>query len=103
MPYRGDKYCNDCFTKRKNNASDYNTEDIFEKNWGLYLVPFIGQGLLVGRGLKSIIYPGGIVYHVYTNGRHEKWSSNSKDSYNKQKCDDCSNYVCSYYQLEDYE
>ena len=102
MPYTGDKYCDNCFNTRKNKASDYNTEDIFEKNWGLYFIPGIGQGLLVGRGIKSIIYPDGLVYHVYTDGRHEKWSKHNKDCYNKEKCDSCNNYVELYYQLRDY-
>ena len=103
MPYTGDKYCDNCFDKRKNEASDYNIEDIFDKNWGLYFVPFVGLGLLAGRGVKSIIYPEGLIYHVYADGRHEKWSKNKKDSYNKQKCNNCSNFVESYYQLENYD
>ena len=74
----------------------------FEKNWGFYFVPVIGVGLLAGRGVKSIIYPEGLVYHIYTEGRHEKWSKHSKDCYNKEKCDSCNNYVELYYQLRDY-
>ena len=103
MPYIGDKYCENCFSERKSNAKDYDTEDIFEKNWGVYFVPVVGLALLAGRGIKSATtYPGGLIYHVYTDGRHEKWSNNNKDCYNKQKCDNCCNFVEQYYRLEDF-
>ena len=103
MPYIGDKYCVNCFSQRKSNAKDYNTENIYKKNSGLYLIPYVGLGLLAARAIKAATtYHGGIIYHVYTDGRHEKWSNNNKDIYNKQKCNKCYNFVEKYYQLEDY-
>ena len=103
MPYKGDKYCDNCFCSRKNYASNYHEEEIFKKNWGLYLIPNYGMGLLIARGVQSLTYPGGIVYHVYTEGRHEQWSKNKKGKDNMKKCDKCNTWATLYYQLETYE
>ena len=103
MPYTGDKFCCTCFDKRKDSASNYHYENTFKNNWGLYFIPCVREGLLIAKGIKSLEYPGGNVYHVYTCGRHEKWSKNEKGANNLQKCNECNNYVSSYYQLEAYE
>ncbi len=103
MPYTGDKFCCDCFDKRKHSASNYHCENIFKRNWGLYFIPGVREGLLIANGIKSFNFPGGYVYHVYISGKHEKWSKNEKGGNNMQKCDECRNIVQNYYQLEAYE
>ena len=101
MPYKDDKYCENCFNTRKNKASNYNVEDFLSDNWGLNFLPIIG--IFGARGIKTIVFPDGLIYHVYIEGRHEKWSKNNKNSNNLKKCDNCSSFVSTYYQLENYE
>ena len=103
MPYIGDKFCCDCFDKRKSSASKYHYENIFKRNWGLYFIPVVRDALLISNGIKCLDFPGGNIYHVYIRGRHEKWSKNEKGANNMQKCDECSNFVSNYYKLEEYE
>ena len=104
MPYTGDRYCSDCFEERKNKASNYTYENIFDdhpiRTFGISLIPFIGLGVNIGTMIK---YPNGDCDHLYIEGRHEKWSRNSKDSNNMKKCDNCSQFVTYYHQLENWE
>lgn len=100
----GDKFCNVCFNNRKKSASNYHEENLLKKNWGLYFIPIAGPYIAIGKGIQStVLYPGGNIYHVYIQGRHEKWSKHNKDSSNLQKCENCNKFVCSYYQLRNYE
>ena len=89
------------FWIEKKKASNYNEEDFLDENWGLTILPIVG--LFGIKGIKTIIYPDGCVYHVYTEGYHEKWSRNNKNSNNLKKCDNCSKFVSTYYQLENYD
>ena len=100
MPRTGDKYCENCFGKRKGIAQSSFTEDFENKDWGLYLIPVVGLITLVGKKLK---YPNGYRYHLYVNGYHERWSKNFRDSYEKQKCYSCGYYDTVYYELESWD
>ncbi len=100
MPTRN---CSSCFDKRKERASSIDCEEILATNYGLYFVPFVNIAFLANKGVKHIIYPDGYIYHVYINGYHEKWSKHSKDSYHKEKCDECYTFNTDYYELESKE
>ena len=97
--FEGDFLCNDCFTRRKNTASSSSCQDLLEKNWGLYLVPFVGLGLFASRLKKDLIDNCNEVWHVYTNGRHEVWHDSRTNDYNKKKCKECNDYYSYFYEL----
>ena len=95
--------CSNCFAKRKNEASRTHEEEILATNYGLYFIPFVGLGALAVKGLKHVVYTDGWIYHVYSNGYHEKWSKHSSSGSNMKKCDDCYQYETDYYTLESRE
>ena len=97
--YEGDYLCNDCFYKRKNSASSTSCQDLMEKNWGLYLIPGFGLGLLASRLKKEIVDNCNDVWHLYTNGNHEVWHEDRTNAYNKKRCKQCDNYNEYYYEL----
>ena len=97
--YEGDKLCNDCFNNRKSSASDTKYQDLLEKNWGLYFIPFVGLGLTLARLKKSIIDDCHDVWHVYINGNHEVWHDSKTNEYDKQKCKSCCNFYSYFYEL----
>ena len=98
--YTGDKLCDSCFQNRKNSASSYEHQDLFEKNFGLYFIPFFGLGLWATRFKKTVIDDCGSVYHVYINGRHEIWHENRTGDYDKQKCEKCNDFFTYFYELD---
>ena len=97
--YEGDKLCNNCFIKRKNRASDTKYQDLWDKNWGLYFIPFIGLGKTLLNIKKDAIDGCHDVWHVYINGDHEVWQDYRTNDYNKRKCKDCSNFYSYFYEL----
>ena len=99
--YEGDYLCNSCFTSRKNSASSSSRQDLYEKNWGLYFIPFYGLGLLASRIKKDISEDCTDVYHVYLNGKHEVWHDNRTNDYNKKRCKKCNTYNTYFYELVD--
>ena len=84
--YEGDKLCENCFSKRKNSASDTKYQDLWEKNWGLYFIPFIGLGKTFLNLKKDVIDGCHDVWHVYINEDHEVWQDYRTNDYNKRKC-----------------
>ena len=101
--YTGEKLCDTCFDKRWRKASNTYIEDLWEKNWGLYFIPFVGLGKFAINGLRNIKYKNGNIYHVYINGNHERWSCQEKSYSDQGKCEDCKSFYCLYYELESKE
>ena len=52
---------------------------------------------------KYTKYPGGIRYHVYVDGYHERWSRHERNQDDLQKCSKCSKFDSTYYELESWE
>ena len=99
--YEGDKLCNNCFQDRKNSASSVEYQNIMNKNWGLYLIPFFGLGLSIFRAKKVLADECYDVFHVYINGNHEVWHDNKAGIYDKQKCKKCNDFFTYFYELID--
>ena len=97
--YTGDKLCSSCFVDRKNSASSSTYQNLFEKNYGLYFIPFYGLGLLAARIKKSAFDNCEAVYHVYINGNHEIWHDDRTSDYDKKKCKKCQNFYSYFYEL----
>ena len=96
----GDRYCYSCFKERQNKATDTYNEDYGDKYWGVYCIPIIGIFAAIGKYTK---YPGGIRYHVYVDGYHERWSRHERNQDDLQKCSKCSKFDSTYYELESWE
>ena len=69
-------------------------------NWGVNLIPIVGWLISIGKYTK---YPGGIRYHVYRGGRHERWSKHERTNDDLQRCSKCSLFSAVYYELESWE
>ena len=97
--YEGDMLCKDCFGERKKSASSVEYQNLLDKNYGLYAIPFYGLGLLALRLKKKLIDHCEDVYHVYINGNHEIWHDDSSDIYSKKNCKNCNNFCSYFYKL----
>ena len=97
--YVGNILCNNCFEKRRLSSSSSSCQDLIEKNWGLYAIPFYGPALFLARLKKEIIDNCSEVWHVYINGDHEIWHENRENSYNKKKCKQCDSFNSYFYEL----
>ena len=96
--YKGDSLCEKCFCERKNSSSNYHEETILGRNWGVYMIPFIGLGIVLAENFKY--GARGILYHVYINGNHEKWTHHYKDETDLIKCCKCKDFKNSIYYLD---
>ena len=101
--YTGEKLCDTCFDKRWRNASNKHIEEFWDNNPTIYFVPIINLAKVAINGLRTIKYRNGIIYHVYINGNHERWSCQEKSYSNQGKCEDCKSFYCKYYELESKE
>ena len=96
--YKGDTLCENCFSERKNSSSNYHEEKIEDRNWGVYFIPFIGLAVAIAESYKYGSRK--ILYHVYINGNHEKWTHHYEDKTNLLKCCKCKNFNDSLYHLD---
>ena len=112
---KGDNICKNCFEERKKSASNYNEEhgiildkfsSILQKKYSIFDIPLwyvyaIGSFALGTNYLYRKIKYGidGILYHVYINGEHEKWTLHHENDSNLVKCCKCNIFNNDYFNL----
>ena len=103
----GDKICKKCFEERKKSASKYHEEIL--ANQGFLFPNLLGMrfGVFFPVYFNAVNYlynkikygNSSILYHVYINENHEKWTLHHEDDSNLIKCCKCRNFNNDYFYL----
>ena len=115
---KGDNICKKCFEERKKSASNYHEEygAMYNKIHPIlfphsyltsYMFPtsisllFNASAFGINYLYRKMKYGGthGILYHIYINGYHEKWTSHHEDDSNLIKCCKCNIFNNDYFNL----